>query len=116
MAEATQQPELYAYNRHSDNLTGMKDRVFAPVCLLDHRYYLERYPTYYFIVRNDLYCKDADCERVCLYREGEINVHLTGNEDPFTAWISNDLRFGRRIEVLYRDMEEKAGELERRKK
>src|ERR1035437_4236161 len=98
------QQELYTYNG-GDNLTGIdKGHVFAPVCLFNHKYYLTAYPDYYFIVRKDKYCNDAECERVCLYRGGVVNEYLQPSKEPFTMWITNDLRCGRRIEIIYRDM------------
>ena len=109
MAHAQQ---LEFYTASGNNLTGIdKDRVFAPVCLLDHKYYIEKYPEYYFIVRKDKHCKDPDCERICLYQEGVVNEYLKGDAQPFTLWISNELRCGRRIETIYRDMQAKADEL-----
>ena len=101
------QPELYTYSG-GDNLTrNLADRVFAPVCLLDHKYYLAEYPAFYFIVRKDLNDNAPENERVCLYREGVVNRHLHGHDLPATAWMSNEHRCNRRIEVIYRDMLEK---------
>lgn len=110
---ATHQPELTMWISGTDNLTGIKGRVFDPVCLLDHKYHLQAYPDCYFIVRHDQYTKDPECERVCLYRENVVNTYLRGDDKPFTNLLSNELRAGRSIETLYRDMEDKAAEMTR---
>lgn len=109
---ATNQPELTMWIS-GDNLTGMKGRVFDPVCLLDHMYHLQAYPDFYFIVRHDQYTKEPEAERVCLYREGVVNTYLRPDDKPFTNLLSNELRGGRKIETIYKDMEEKAGEMTR---
>ena len=100
-----QQLELSTYSAKDELTETDKYRVFDPVCLLDHEYRFEQYPGYYFIVRKDIACNDVECERVCLYKDGVVNKYLANK--PFTLWISNDLRNSRRIERIYRDMEEK---------
>ena len=107
---AVTQPELYTYGK-GDNLTGIQQEyVFEPVAILGHKYYLERYPDFFFIVRKDQYCDEKDCERVCLYRDNVVNVYLHDDGKPFTRWLINELRNGRKIKTIYRDMEDKAAE------
>lgn len=101
-----QQPELSTYTAKNEVTEIDRYRVFDPVCLLDHEYRFEHYPGYYFIVRKDIACNDVECERVCLYKEGVVNKYLVLDR-PFTLWISNELRNNRRIERIYRDVEEK---------
>lgn len=93
------------YNSEGDNLT---DSGCSPVCLLDHKYQIARYPAFYFIVRKDKFCDDANLERVCLYREGVVNPHLFGHPNPGNALMCNDLRLDGSIQAVYKDMEQKA--------
>ncbi len=45
MTLIAEQPELYTID--GDGLTGtLRDRVFAPVCMLNHKYYLKEYPEF----------------------------------------------------------------------
>lgn len=84
MSAATVQPELYIPTPGEDFLTGQRGRVFAPECILNHRYQLEQYPDFYFIVRHDQYSKEPELERICLYRQGVVNEYLRDDDKPFT--------------------------------
>lgn len=113
MADATTHTELFKHTRGEDAITGKLMPAPELACRLNHEYYLQAYPDFYFIVRSDLHSKDEELERVCLYRKGVVNEHLRGDAKPFTNWISNELRDGRKIEDINRDMEAKAAEITR---
>ena len=108
---ATQQ-ELYFVDDGDQLASGAPVQPFAPVIILNHRYYLERYPRYYFVVRKDVGCNEVENERVCLYQEGVVCRHLAGDEKPFTMWVSNERREGRKLVTVYRDMEEKVKDMQ----
>lgn len=55
---------------------------------LNQRYGVPGHQGFYFVVRKDEY--DARIERVCLYQEGVVNIYLRGNDEPYTAWVSNE--------------------------
>jgi hypothetical protein len=107
MEPATIRPELQPYFVTDQELFTPASKVFKPVCLLDHKYFLDDYPEYYFVVTKGQYSNDPDDERVKLYKKGEVNEYLRGNSKPFTLWISNELRVGRGIKSLYAAMKEK---------
>lgn len=120
----TTQPELQPYYVDDKEIFKIVSRVFEPVCILDHEYEVEGVPDYFFIVRkwhyqnNGVYViiQDPDEERVCLFKRNVVNVHLRGDDQPFTREISNELRNNRKIKQINNDMYEKAIQIEFRNK
>lgn len=93
-----------------DNLTGGLGSHISDAHMLDHKYCLTDHPDFYFIIRKGAESDAVDFERVCLYRENVINIHLFGSNEPGTQLISNDPRGVSRIGAIYRNMAEKAEE------
>ena len=99
-----------------DYLTCALDRHESDQPELNEKYYLAAYPDCYFLVRNNLFDNARDAQRVCLYQGNVVNQYRFGDDNPHDLWLSNELRYGRKLDTLYRDMEEKAEELIKRKR
>ena len=90
-----------------DGITGVNHGLYHEAeVLLDIPYTIScDHPDCFFVVRNNLWNTNYDEQRVCLYRKiGEI---LPYQSIEGTTLISNELRNGRKLNTLYRDMLDK---------
>lgn len=94
----------YLSNMYSDNFTGGLNGHEDTYIKLDHAYTIPLFPSYYFIIRSDLYSDAIEDQRVCLYQIGVVNFLLFGDNTPHDFLISNEPRSNRKLPTVVRDI------------